>query len=350
LAADQTPALSALDARWDLTFRATPAAGAGFDADTAFVPLRDGGLVAVDLDSGRVRWRRAFASAHPPATGGGLVFLATADAVVALSASSGHDVWTAPLPGPLAVQPYWDTGWLLVSTADGTLVAYRASDGVELWRRALGSPLSAMPAPALDRLYLGLADGRLLSVALATGDELWVYQFDGHITGIVALDEQLVVGSTDNRVTSLDLVLGRERWRWRVGGDPAGAPIADGDAVYFAALDNVLRAVSRRTGNLRWSRPLTARPAPGLLQVGSLVLLPYVSAEIGAFRPADGTPVFTINAAGEVGARPFLRLAARPTAAQVFILSRSGTLQGFGVRFEPPSAPLQVLPGMPVEP
>jgi len=258
--------LTALDARWVLPFDTPPVAPAGFDASTAYLPLKGGQLVAVDLDRGIVRWRLDVATALTPATGGGLVFTTSDTTIEARDAQTGAKKWSAALPGGAAAPLYWDTGWLLASTASGDLAAFRAADGTLVWRQPFGAALSTAPAPALDRLYLPLADGRLVAVTLSTGETIWSLRVSGRITALVGLDDQLVFGTTEKYVVSVDLLRGRERWKWRIGGDVAGRPAADDKRIYFASRDNVVRALDRRSGNLRWRATLSSRPAGGPLR------------------------------------------------------------------------------------
>jgi hypothetical protein len=75
------------------------------------------------------------------------------------------------------------------------------------------------------------------------------------------------------------------------------------------------------------------------------VIVPTVSADIGAYLAETGKPSFTIKAAGELGGVPFLREAPRPTAPRLIAMSREGTLQGFAPRHEPPPTRLNALPG-----
>ena len=342
--------LTALDARWQVSFDTPPAAPAGYDASGAYVPLKGGQLVAVDLDRGVVRWRLDVPTAFTPATGEGLVFTTAENTIEARDARTGAVRWRAPLPGGAAAPLYWDTGWLLASTPSGDLAAFRASDGTLVWRQPLGAPLSAAPAPALDRLYLPLADNRLVAVALATGDTVWTRTLTGRIVALKGLDDQLVFGTTDKWVQSVDLERGRERWKWRVGGDVAGLPSADDKRIYFASRDNVLRAVDRKSGNLRWKAMLPSRPAGGPLRLPDAVMVPLVASEIPGFDPVTGKPSTTIKAAGELGSQPFLRPDARLTAPRLIVVSREGQLQAFGLRFEPPFMPLDVLPGAPAVP
>jgi outer membrane protein assembly factor BamB len=325
-----------------------PAAPPGYDRETAYVPLRGGTMVAIDLDRGQIRWRRDLTTSVSPSVGGGLVFVGTDGLVEALSADRGLTKWRMPLPGQL-VTITWDSGWLLCSNDAGELAALRADDGELLWRAALGSALTLPPAAGLDRIYVALADGRVLSVDLARGSQVWERTLTGRITGMKAADGQLIVGTTDNMVFSLDLGTGRQRWRWRVGGDVAGPATSDDRHVYFAARDNVLRAVDLRTGNLRWNADLPARPIGGPQVLAGRIVVP-LSTTVGIFDPQTGKPEAQVTVAGEMGAAPYLRIDARPTSPRLVAITLDGQMQGFGLRYEDPPAPLQALPGQTVTP
>jgi outer membrane protein assembly factor BamB len=335
------PTAPALDARWSVTFESAPAATPGYDANSAYIPLK-GQLIAVNLDRGTIRWRLDVATPFTPATGEGLVFVATDRSVEGRDAQTGAARWSAPLPGGAALPPYYDTGWLVLSTPAGELLALRAADGHELWRRQLGAPLSGRPGPALDRLYLPLQDNRLVSISLEHGEVIWERQLPARVTSVLALDDQLVAGTDAKRVISVDLRNGRERWGWTVGGDISGMPAADDKRIFFAARDNVLRAVDRGSGNLRWKANLPSRPAGGPLRLPDTLLMPMVSAEMQSFDPETGKPGTPVRAAGEIGAQPFIRAGAGVTSARLITVSREGQLQGFGRRFEPPPQALPV--------
>ena len=338
-----TPPLVSFDPRWSTAFETTPAAAPGFDSTTAYVPLNGGQLVAVDLDRGTIRWRLEVATPFTPATGEGLVFTVNDEGIEARDAQSGATRWRTPLPGGAAAPLYWDTGWLLASTTAGDLAAFRGSDGTLVWRRQLGAPLISTPGPALDRLFLPLADNRLVSVVLSSGATTWERTFTAAITALLALDDQLVVGTAAKDVFSLDLKRGRDRWMWRLGGDMAGVPTADDKRIYFASRDNMLRAVDRKSGNLRWHAGLSSRPAGGPLRIADGVLMPLVSNQIIGFDPVTGKQIVTASTAGEIGLQPYVRRDVRRTLPQLITVSREGQLQGFGRRFEPVP---QLLPEM----
>jgi outer membrane protein assembly factor BamB len=344
------PTPSTLDARWNLALPSPASAAAGFDATTAYVPLKNGNLIAVDLDTGTPRWQVAIATALTPATGDGLVFVVSENVIKALDISTGAEKWTTPLPGGAAAPLYWDTSWLIASTPGGDLAAFRAVDGTLVWRQQLGAPLVAAPVPALDRIYVALADGRLIAASLKSGEAVWSKAIPGRISGLLALDNQLVLGTTENAVWSLDLKNGHERWVARVGGDVIGLPMADDKRIYYTARDNLLRAVDRRSGNLRWKASLPSRPSAGPMRVADLIVVPSVSAAMGTFDAATGKAGATVLAVGEIGAAPHMRPGSRVAWPRLITLTLGGAMQGFVIRIEPPPAQLGDLPGQPAAP
>jgi outer membrane protein assembly factor BamB len=353
LALFQAPAVPppvAFDARWVTAFETPAAASPGFDLTTAYVPLKGGQLVAVDLDRGTIRWRLDVATAFTPATGEGLVFTVSEQLIEARDAATGETKWRASLPGGAAAPLYWDTGWLLASTTGGDLAAFRAADGTLVWRRQLGAPLVGAPGPALDRLFLPLADNRLVAVQLSNGETVWERKLSAPVTALLALDDQLVFGTTAKDLVSVELTRGRQRWSWDLGGVLAGVAAADEKRIYFASRDNILRAVDRKSGNLKWKAGLSSRPAGGPLRLGDALLMPLVSNQIVGFDPETGKPSVTAAAAGEIGLQPYVRRDARQTLPRLITVSREGQLQGFGRRFEPVPTALAELPGLPAVP
>ena len=219
-----------------------------------------------------------------------------------------------------------------------------------MWRRQLGAPLVTTPGPALDRIFVPLADNRLVALQLETGATIWEREYSAPITALLALDDQLVFGTDAKYLISVDLSRGRERWTRRLGGDLAGSPVADDKRIYFASRDNILRAVDRKSGNLKWKAGLTSRPAGGPLRLNDLLMMPLVSNQIIGFDPESGKPNATAAAAGEIGLQPYVRRDARQTLPLLITVSREGQLQGFGRRYEPVPVPLAEIPGLPATP
>jgi outer membrane protein assembly factor BamB len=337
--------LLALDPRWTISLTSPPAAAPGFDQQLAYVPLKGGEILAIDLDRGRVAWTVPLTTTSPPATGDGMVFVAVDGALAALEQRTGATVWRTAVSETLTGPLYWDSGWVFASTDSGDVIALHAEDGRVLWRAALGSPFAVTPSAANDQVFTALRDGRLVALSLEDGALLWTLTLKEDVTGLLALEEQLLVGTRANRLHSVSLQRGRLRWSQKAGADVIGAPVVDDSNIYFVAFDNVLRALNRGNGNLRWNRNLPSRPSGGALRINDVVLVPFATNTIGAYLATTGAPSFTIQAVDEIGGAPFLRENARPTATRLVAMSRKGTLQGFAPRVEPPPAPLAELPG-----
>jgi len=268
---------------------ATPAYG---DAH-AYFPIEGDRLVAYELPAGTRAWMIPARLSHPPVAGGGFVFLVEGDALTARHATDGSVAWRLPLGAgeAFAVRPAYDNGWLIAATTGGDVLAYRAADGELMWRRSLGSPAHAPAALADDRVYVPASDARIVALRVDNGEPIWERRVGGAPNEILALPERLYAGSVDNFFYCLMTDDGRIDWRWRTGGDIIGQPVADERHVYFAALDNVLRAMDLKTGAQVWMRPLPVRPITGPVRAGTTILVAGQPAQLRAFAAKDGTPV-----------------------------------------------------------
>ena len=323
------------ESRRKLTLPEDPSAPAAYDAARAYIPLRDGKLIAVALTDGRTLWTVEAPTALRPAIGDMLLFVTGEKDIRALNVADGHERWRIALEESATVAPLFDTGWLFVGTANGDFVALRASDGEVLWKRDMGASLSALPAPSGEGIYLPLSDGRIIAADLRTGEERWTRKLAGTPAEILALDDRLFVGSEDNYFYCISLKDGGIKWRWRTGGDIVTAPVVDEARVYFTSLDNVLRALDRHNGSQRWQRPLNSRTVGGPLRSGSLIVVATLSPQLLAFQRIDGKPAG--SSPDPQGDEISNTLAAPPERVSLdgrdafVLITRQGVIQFFGV-------------------
>jgi len=94
-----------LDPVLTLSLDAPPATAAAFDEHSAYVPLRSGSLVAIDLDAGKVRWQHEMAATQPPAVGDGLLIVAGDELLSAFDTATGAAEWSVPVTGGFAAPP-----------------------------------------------------------------------------------------------------------------------------------------------------------------------------------------------------------------------------------------------------
>jgi outer membrane protein assembly factor BamB len=333
---------------WEAPLASAPAAWPAFDDRQAYVPLRSGALTAVSLDSGQVRWSVRLATTVPPAAGEGAVFVATDEDLVALDQADGSVRWRVKLDGRCSAPLLWDTGWLIASLDSGEVAAFRGDNGRALWRVQTGGQLRIVPAIGGDRLYVPTENGRLLALELASGSTRWERQLGDAVAEILPLDDRLFVGSKDNFFYCLSTRDGRLRWRWRVGADVVGAPVVDEARVYFAAMDNLLRALDRGHGAQRWRMPLPTRPFSGPNVVGDVVIVAGLGDQVTAYLGRNGGFGGRLLAPGEIVAPFHVVEGVTPDEHLLFILTGEGVLYAARHRVEPPIVPLELLPGVPM--
>jgi hypothetical protein len=147
-------------------------------------------------------------------------------------------------------------------------------------------------------------------------------------------------------------------WRWRLGARVIGAPVTDGERVFVVAVDNVVRGLSRGSGNQRWKYALTTRALAGPLLADGLIIittgevghpgLTYIQPDKGA-AAGRTPPLATLDETMRVqfpaivtrGASPRALLATATPAGdwtihgyrQTFLQAAAGTI-AFGKKFE----------------
>jgi outer membrane protein assembly factor BamB len=324
----------------------------GYDATRAFFSLEGGRIVCYELLSGTQQW---LVTAHPkmePVTGDGLLFLVEPDTLTALHVEDGTRAWQLPFAETLVVRPVWDNGWLVVATSAGSLLAFRANDGQLIWRRDLESPAHGLPALAADRVYVPAQNGRVVALNVADGEPVWERRLGGTPNEILALDDRLYVGSKDKFLYCLMARDGRVDWRWRTGGDVIGSPVVDDNNVYFVSLDNVLRALDRKTGAQQWLRGLPFRPAWAPVKVGGTIVVAGQAPSLRAYKITDGTAAGEMAAPAEITAGAHVvenSLTALPT---LLIVTRDIAKGAAGVlvtrSIEPESSPVVALHNPPI--
>jgi outer membrane protein assembly factor BamB len=288
-AAKTPPALVPTRAVWTLVLNSQLIAPPGYDATHAYFALDADRLVAYSLPGGKREW---IVPAHPlfePTTGDDLVFLVEAAGLVARRAVDGAIAWQLALSDPPIVAPAFDNGWLIVTTKSGQIGALRAKDGTIVWQRSLGSPAHATASLAEDRVYVSTADGRLVTLRVDTGEPVWERRLGSAPNEILVSGDRLYMGTKDNFFYCVLARDGTIDWRWRTGGDVIGQPVADERHVFFVALDNVLRAMDRKSGAQVWMRPLPVRPSAGVVLAGSSLVVAGQPAQLRVFTTKDGT-------------------------------------------------------------
>ncbi len=197
------------------------------DAKTLYVASRDKNLYALDLATGRERWR-----------------VAAGDIMTATPALHGDDV--------------------IFAAYDGKVQAVSARDGKPRWTYDAKLAVPGDVVVAGDRVLIGSRSYDLIALDAASGRELWkrYYWFSWIESPPVVRDGVVYTGSSDaTNVYAFDLADGAPRWKSAVPGFSWQRPAVNDDVViagtagqgaYPGSRAGSLIALEPQSGALRW--------------------------------------------------------------------------------------------------
>ena len=246
---------------------------------TVFAMDSDGAVSAYDAARGRRQWRRDTQADDDRSTnvGGGVavtgstVYAATGRAeLVALDPANGAVRWRKPLGSPARSAPTVADGRVLVITLDGRLVAFK-ENGDPLWSyQGVGQQTNllghAAPAFAEGLVVAGFESGELVAVTADAGTLAWSDNLSSAagrssvldlaaIRGLPVIDRGRVYATGEGGTTaSFDLRSGRRLWERTFGSSET--PWLAGDWLFLQTVEQVLVAVHRDDGRVRWATEL----------------------------------------------------------------------------------------------
>jgi outer membrane protein assembly factor BamB len=269
---DDGPVLSQpLSVAWryqtDQTTDFTPAT----DAQTVFMPLSSGVLMALNASDGKLNWKAeaggVFSTA--PMVDDKSVFVAQrygeptrelrGGTLRALSKTTGVTLWMRIMPvaitGGLAV----DSAALFGASADGNVYAFDKRTGDLLWSTQYQEEFTAQPTVSGDRVYFGSKAGTLRALNVRTGEVVWQYKAAAAIQGTPAIFDGIVYfGSNDSNVYAYSEEHKKLVWHRRTGASVQAVALVP-NGVLAASLDNFAYFLSLNKGSLIWRRQLPGR-------------------------------------------------------------------------------------------
>ena len=118
--------------------------------------------------------------------------------------------------------------------------------------------------------------------------------------------------------------------------------------MYFASLDNMIRAVNRGNGNQRWQKSTGTRPVFPPRALSGIVVLPGLMPAVTVFVGKTGAVMGT-HAAGNLVGAPLVDPVLKPFRVALVTITREGVVEALrpaGVVFrEAALTPLPAFPG-----
>ena len=271
-----------------------------------------GRIFAVDQAAGRVRWSMQTGDSLPrnvaPAGGWDLlvsspvvvndvVVIGGRDGVVyALDLATGRVRWRARTNGKVRATPAVSEGMVVVGSWDGRVYALDLATGKERWvNRTVGDTLDSKQfgfdrravqgsaAIAGGQVFVGSRDGGFYGIDFKTGERQWRATHRGSwvVGSPTAEPGRVTVGSSDGHfIHAVDPATGKDIWRLETGMNVLASPLRVGALTVIGLYhtdgsSGGVWALDAATGAVRWKLNLDASvmsspvAADGELYVGT---------------------------------------------------------------------------------
>jgi outer membrane protein assembly factor BamB len=287
-------ALHALDARtgkerWRVSTGAPVRARPIVHGEVVFAASDDGNLYALDARTGAERWKSEIGKAieradfgapefrydhqaPAPTVAGDTVFAAsTGGQLVALDLATGKERWRFRAADISTSTPAVRGETVFFASFDGHAYAVDARTGELRWKHDFGAEVPTSPAPCDDLVLFGSRSYDLVALRADDGAPAWSYYFwfSWAESSPTVRDRIAYAGSSDGQLlVALDAKTGKEKWRFDTGGSAWGQPAVTADAVFLGAVgvaeymidhEGAFFAVERATGEPRWRFPAERR-------------------------------------------------------------------------------------------
>src|SRR5574341_98770 len=185
--------------------------------NTVYVGTGKSELIAVDLQTGKLKWgykTKEAVGESSPAVGGGMVFVGDLLGVFhTVSAGNGQGVWTYKTDGEIKSSPVIVGDRVLIGSYDGSLYCFNTRDGKTMWRFKTDNYVHCTPTVANDIAYIAGCDEVFRGIRISDGREVLRMPGIGNTASSPAhAGNSVYFGNFSNEVLSLNLRTRRRAW------------------------------------------------------------------------------------------------------------------------------------------
>jgi len=220
---------------WDFKTGGRIEAVPRIEGEVAYVGSSDGGLYALELATGKLRWKydaQEDVGTTPTVAGGLVLFMTLQDSLIAVDAQTGAWKWhhrreTREGFTILGAAPVQVAGALALGAySDGTVAALDLQTGTVKWERRIAAIGDFMDVDALrlqgNRLYAAAYSGGVYALDVQTGRQEWELKTSGACR--LMLGGGLLLAVTTTQVLGISSRDGSRRWSLPLDGVPSGSP------------------------------------------------------------------------------------------------------------------------------
>jgi len=327
---------ASLSLRWTYEAGESIESSAAIVDGTVYVGSSKGELLAIDLDTGKLRWKYAtgdggFIGESSPAVGIDAVYVGDLAGVVHAVSREGRKLWTFRTDGEVRSSPVLVDDLLLIGSYDTYLYALESRTGKLRWKLQTDGPVHATAAVQNGVIYIGGCDEEFRAVRLSDGKTLFALPLGANTGASTAVDgDRAYVGTFNAELLAINLKARKRAWSFR---DPdrqfpyyssAALDSSNGGRVIVGGRDKAIHAIDAASGKSVWKFVTRARVDSSPVVAGGRVYVGSSDGKLYVLDAATGRKQWEFDAGDAITASPSI------AAGRVVVGSTDGRLYCFG--------------------
>ena len=297
-----------------------------------YVGAGNGDLLALDLESGKLRWKYATGNLigeSSPAVVGDTVYIGDLGGVFhAVSIQDGKRLWTFDTGSEIKASPVVVDGIVLVGSYDAHLYGLDARSGKQRWKVLTQGQVHATPAVQDGLTFVAGCDAIFRAIRISDGREVYQIKSGAYTGASPVLDgDRAYFGTFNNEVLALDLKKRSVVWRYSQADSrfPYYSSAAlDSGRVIVGGRDKVIHAIDAATGKGAWTFPTRARVDSSPVVAAGRVYVGSTDGRLYVLESATGKKLWEFDTGAGITASPAI------AAGRVVIGTQDGRLYAFG--------------------
>ena len=249
-----------LEIRWTFKTKDGMESTAALVGNTVYVGSNDEHLYALDLDTGKEKWKyKAAPFKAPVSVWKGLVYVGDSDGIFhCVDAATGKPKWTFKTDSDISSGANFTQDKVLFGSGDENLYCLSLA-GKEQWRfKVPGGPVLGSPVIVGNRTFAAGCDSSLHVIDTASGKEVGnPVNLGGQVGATAAvLGDSIFVCTMSDEVLAIDWKKGEILWRFMPMKNRQGfasAPAATDKLIIAGSKDKRVYALDRQNGQQVWS-------------------------------------------------------------------------------------------------
>ncbi len=269
-----------LKLKWSFQAKDSIESSAAIVDGSVFFGSQDGGLYALDLASGKLRWRydtNAAIGESSPCVYSGMVFVGDLNGILhAVDSVSGKPRWTFKTEGELKSSPVASGNRVYIGSYDQNLYCVSTA-GALIWKYPTEGPVHCTPGIEGNRVYISGCDENFRAVDSTSGKQVFAVPLGGYTGASAALGGTFAyVGTFSNEVLAIDLRQHVIRWTYS---HPSrkfpfySSAALSGDKLVLGGRDKMVHCIHASTGRVAWTFLTKARVESSPLIAGNRVFV-----------------------------------------------------------------------------